>query len=732
MQDASLWSYGLLSVTNGSVDSTNHTKIVSDWIRVSKGSTLSVDSGYKFSCIISKQPITAASYRLENRTLGTGAFVANYDGYIRVGLSLMSNEETDISIRTHLKANIIQNKVSENSLDISIIDDKIDNVQNGLIDSQNGELYFEKILDSYVAITGVITDYAGWERTNYIPVSNIASITITKTTSSNYNIFYDSSKAKVSSFSTPIGTKTIVVPSNAAYVILSDTKVGMESTVITFTSKNENEINNISKSVTVVNPYLQERYIGDTIAGENLEHGGIFFRFDSIEVNTNTGLFTSDWANFLSDLSESFGASNPVNAPVVSYDYTTNCARLNRTYSIVFNVATEKFELVRTLYTYSNTQAIIIGVDNSYVPFGALYEQAKLSEKRGLKCYRDKFLEIEETALTGNHDFMFTFATDCHFPPDDEKSYYNPTNEVIKAIDDNFHVDAIINGGDSDIYGSKKRTYALGCYDHVFKNLPQDKIVYCMGNHDWNGVSGISYQQDEDWMLDNSMTNTLFMRHNTDAVFPASATDDVKYFYRDFTDKKIRVIVLNTSDVDVSFTNGIVDIDPLAALGVRQAQITWLTETALNVPDDDWHIIIFMHVGLYINAEGFPANNALINRESIQAILSAYVNKTTYSYSETDSTYNGYFDISGSGSFANYHGTLVGVFSGHAHTDGYCDDDGFNAIQTECSYLDYNQKPQRLPRTIDEVAVDCVAINKTAKTISITRFGYGDDRSYTY
>lgn len=323
-------------------------------------------------------------------------------------------------------------------------------------------------------------------------------------------------------------------------------------------------------------------------------------------------------------------------------------------------------------------------------------------------------------------NFSALSTTDVHYYMLDEYGYKNYTNDALSSIDGYLSVDAIINLGDSIYYGTKKKEYGINALNKSFRKINKDKLIYCIGNHDFNGVSSINELQEKSWTIDDNEINTLVIRQMKDIFRPQGK----RYFYRDFTNKKIRVISLDTQDINISFTEDIIDISPLTVFGIRKEQIEWLINTALNVPDDDWGIIITMHVGLYLTNEGFTANDPLINRYAVRNVLSKYVAKTEYSYALESSGYFG--GDGGSGTFSNYKGKLIAVLSGHAHSDGYTNQDGFNAIQSICSYFDYAQHPDRIADNETSFSIDLIIVDKDNNKIKLKRFGYGNDREYTY
>ena len=637
--------------------------------------------------------------------------------YIRVGINGNTNVKMSYSSDTtyipYYDANTIQNmKDSEASL-YTNIDDFKNNIQ---------DLTYKTVENIRIS-TSDGTEIADNSRdgSDYIRVNPYQLIYYTNTAQSGYNAFYDKNKNFISSFSMSVGTNLEkYVPANAKYLRVSNAHADFDQLKMWSYA---NGLDVVSKEI--IDPYYFNRYTGDIVNGGSLTAAGAFLKFTNISLKMRNGSIISlSWANAKTDLS---GNANVSFAD--SYDDTEDCMRLFAGFVLIYDLDSFKFNVLYYTNTLPPKSIVLFGTDSSSRPYGDFYDQARASLVNGISNYIDSINAKEEDVLDCGNSFLFSFATDIHYYFNDTTGYFNSTNELIEKLDNDFGFDAYINGGDSMLFGSKDRTYAIGALNHVFERIDGDKVLYCMGNHDFNGVSQGGLSQDESWMFNNIMVETLLTRHNVNVNRP----EGKRYFYKDFNNKKVRIIVLDTSDIDVTFDeNGKAEIDPLLVYGVRQDQLTWLCDTALNVPTDEWNILVFMHVGLYTSENGFPGNNVLINRDGIINIFNKYVNKDIYSYADVDTTYNGYFTISGSGSFANYKGKLVAVLSGHSHEDGYTHKNGFNAIQTICSYPDVAQHSDRAVRTIDEVAVDFGYIDRTNEKIVLTRFGYGSDREYSY
>ena len=81
-------------------------------------------------------------------------------------------------------------------------------------------------------------------------------------------------------------------------------------------------------------------------------------------------------------------------------------------------------------------------------------------------------------------------------------------------------------------------------------------------------------------------------------------------------------------------------------------------------------------------------------------------------------------------------GNLIGVFTGHGHVDRHVSINGVNYVQNTCGYIDVTQSDvypsERLPMTYNEISFDVVNIKTSARKVIMKRFGYGNDREYTY
>lgn len=471
-------------------------------------------------------------------------------------------------------------------------------------------------------------------------------------------------------------------------------------------------------SVNTENPYTQKMMAGNVRLGEKTYPFGAFVKFEKITIRTQAKIIVKTWSELVSDLSTNTSVSF-----MDSYELVKDCLRLRLKFMLVFDLLDEKFKALYETNDLTQSDLVLLYVTEAGGLSGWLVSEHQQKKIIGIENYRSKIDAKKIEALDNMADFNFSYSTDAH-TYFDEDGYKNYTTDVVNEFDKTLGLDALVNGGDSIYYGTMAKPLGLSA---LIKSLDVDrkKLLYAVGNHDYNGVSfseNEAKKNNRQWTFSRKDVERMLLKDLTDIVRPA----DKHYYYKDFVDTKIRFIVLDTSDVEEQYdNNGNIITDPLVTYIVRKEQIDWLRQTALQV-EEDWTIVTIMHVGLYTWEDGFVDNSYLHNSNAIQEIFRAFNAKSTYSY-----TIEGENDMT-TGDFVASNGTIACVFSGHAHADGYCNKHGFNAIQTACSYPDIAQKPERSVGDPSEVAVDIVSVDKSTRKVTLTRFGYGQNRSYNY
>ena len=285
----------------------------------------------------------------------------------------------------------------------------------------------------------------------------------------------------------------------------------------------------------------------------------------------------------------------------------------------------------------------------------------------------------------------FVFTTDTH--ANDHRAD-NDLDLFVRVANEKF-CDFACHGGDLiTVTSSTTQTDYYKDIGPVLDKLGKINIpLYCPeGNHDVNGKNDdAAVVTPAQWY---AMTKTMANVDNMQIDNTYSG-----YFYKDFDDVKIRVIVLDNyhgHDPDSGIEHS----------GIYGAEAKWFAESMLLNKQDfiEWSILILIHdITDNLNTPVWRAITAYKN--------GALLNESGY---EVD------YRVQGPGS-------IVGVIHGHEHSDTYTTLNDVNIIGVTCGYTaDTN------PVSINDFAIDIFTINPTSKKINATRLGRGSDREYSY
>ena len=215
--------------------------------------------------------------------------------------------------------------------------------------------------------------------------------------------------------------------------------------------------------------------------------------------------------------------------------------------------------------------------------------------------------------------------------------------------------------------------YATDCifYPNAVLNAQKDFFTV-IGNHDAGNGTAVSQ---------NGTQQQIFDKFIAPVVTKTGTETTTSYYYKDYNTPKIRIIVLNSSDVPdtlASDTTFAVNHGTLGAFS--QAQINWFISTLANTPAG-YHVLILMH---YVNAPmtydtnikfqsstGGHASGTENNAYSglIQDIVSAWVLGGTLTQDYTSTVAN-MPTVSVDADFTTRGtGVFIGVLSGHRHRD---------------------------------------------------------------
>ena len=234
-------------------------------------------------------------------------------------------------------------------------------------------------------------------------------------------------------------------------------------------------------------------------------------------------------------------------------------------------------------------------------------------------------------------------------------------------------------------------------FDTMMSYVPNGRVCRAVGNHD-----GYWYDGTNKYYYNRSQVYDLFLREESVAQnkhFGGEGT----YYYVDEIASKIRFIVMDTN-------GGSVDAE----------QIAWVQNTALSFAESGWSVVFISHQPISNHYHAGIANAAAV----VTAVTST----------------------------ANANSIpIIGWFSGHVHRDILATKlmsggNGSNAgtegaslgftqvvITSDHTGIAYDDATKHTIANDDQShAIDFVTINKTTRTVNITRLGIGNDRSYTY
>ena len=416
---------------------------------------------------------------------------------------------------------------------------------------------------------------------------------------------------------------------------------------------------------------------------------------------------------------------------------------------LVFSYTENKIKY-STADNFDSTTLVLLALDGGIL-HGALAEyitqdiERKYISHRHKKCneviVNNHIIPKVTNVIRNIHSNGITFGyfSDNHGRSDID-GYPNLTPKYLNKVDELISLDFILNAGDvvasSNTFTIENALYSIVTQNSEFKNV--EKQLIAIGNHDQNGHTEESDQK-MSWTLSHEMLFNSCYRHieNDKSVVWGSKED--LYFYKDFADKKIRVVILNTQDCgeDTKTVNGeeCLKYDSLVTVGVRQDQLNWLANTALKFLYEDkseWHTLICCHVGLRSGiTDNYPS---VQNYNAIDSIIKAFKNGTSVNATYTDTTNeDGLFTVNVSADYSE-EGAMpfIGVFSGHNHCDRlYTENYPQITIMAGCPAKGYDGIDRSI-ETKNEFAFDVVSVDKVARKVTLTRFGAGSNREYTY
>ena len=338
-----------------------------------------------------------------------------------------------------------------------------------------------------------------------------------------------------------------------------------------------------------------------------------------------------------------------------------------------------------------------------------------------MPSYWQEAVDAAASKITAKQDvggvdcMTFALLSDIHAVPGSTTPNSGHTGNLAAAVMDACAVPFAVCCGDVCRTDADSETAARESMAAGMKNLRPigaRKLLQALGDHD--GSYGTAQLN----------AGALF-----GGIFRSQAEDerrrfggDGSYFYVDYPAAKIRLVVLNSCWTDSSHLR-------TANFGYGNTQLNWLADTALSFTEDGWCVALFAHVPPVA-----AYSTQIRDMTVLRGILAAFLNKT--SYTGTSGTSGAWDYVSVSCNFTGKHnGKIVGFFCGHSHGDSIVTDETpypIVTITSDAHSLAADSGVTRTVKTVTEHAIDFVTVNRSAKTVSLTRLGAGADRSYSY
>lgn len=298
-------------------------------------------------------------------------------------------------------------------------------------------------------------------------------------------------------------------------------------------------------------------------------------------------------------------------------------------------------------------------------------------------------------------DDCFAFITDVHCHDCSLTAV-----PLLKAFAKETALKKLFCGGDfAYAFGTKDDCLSdtQKCLDYIAKAKPELEVFNVRGNHDitirtsWEEKSGYTHPKD--------LTNALLLSKNSPVT---NAMNDEACYYIDDELKKMRYVVINTSDSQSENSSAFWGVNYSAG----EKQLEWLAENAFNFENGEgWTVVAFGHIPCSPKISDYATE-----LKGLNDLLTAFKNKRKHEFAD----------------FSNSKAEFAAYICGHNHKDDSATDDGVLHISSGSEACYNDDVFKRTLGTITETLADVFAINKSERTIFAVRLGAGNDRVFKY
>lgn len=342
-------------------------------------------------------------------------------------------------------------------------------------------------------------------------------------------------------------------------------------------------------------------------------------------------------------------------------------------------------------------------------------------------------LKILQSAIDPSTSlFKLGIVTDSHYDENTwrtqaYRSYRNLNN--ILYIQNN--VDAIAALGDNVDSEHKEKAVNIANlkkYCERFSQGINSERFVIRGNHDAGTLAWDPDHEGDKVFEKNILTGeeqlTIYKQYfNQDGkVYDSSG----QYHYKDYPDKKIRVVLFDTLDnPSVTNSNGTLKYFDQWDFGIQNTQLNWIANTALGTLPDDYHVVLLSHVPLMPDS---VTSDPIKNGAILKQILTAFVNRKDGIFTSTIEDFNASVSVDYTD---RQQSNLVGLFAGHRHAEYLYTPDqmgGYYSTVLDCAFV----KDASKIGTPQEDSFCILEIDTKNRKVSRKGFGRQSDKQYTY
>lgn len=327
----------------------------------------------------------------------------------------------------------------------------------------------------------------------------------------------------------------------------------------------------------------------------------------------------------------------------------------------------------------------------------------------------------------GKDCISFALITDIHWSFNAQHSGAILT-KVMKECDIPF----FFNGGDTFAgfpFCSKESIFQdIQNYRKAFAQI-EERCLLVMGNHD----AAFTTKPDVSACYNENLSKAELSSCYFDFLkrYPNRTFGDDAYYFVDDTTQKTRYIVLNTHDIpsDEKDENGFAKYNSFRLFCIRQPQLQWLAHVALDVPSQDWSVVLCSHE----NPNVVKQKHLTHNNPMLTGIINAFKKHTRFSMKtqfDDEPFCNAEIDVD----YTNKGGDFIAWLGGHEHLDILQTVDDIVCVTTrsDAVRLDGGRVPERIIGTDSEHSFDVFLVDKHTRKATVIRVGFGEDREFYY